>query len=133
MSTKERKKKISCKKCGRIINPTENPPSKTWQLISPMPDKEGRVTLTIMGSFSCPDCNASIRAAMKKIRGDEIGSGKSKKELLIQAINLLQKPTPIEEIEIEGISPVAVGKAIQTLIDKGQISGKVENNIFHPN
>lgn len=128
---KERKKKISCKKCGCVINPIETPPSKTWQLISPMPDKEGRVTLTIMGSFRCPDCNASVRAAIKKVRGDEIGSGKSKKDLLIQAINLIQEPTPIDQIEIAGISPAAVGKAIQTLIDKGEIKGKVENNVFH--
>lgn len=130
---KERKKKISCKKCGRVINPTEHPPSKTWQLVSPMPDKEGRVTLTIMGSFRCPDCNASVRAAIKKIKGDEIGSGKSKKELLIQAINLLQEPTSIEQIEIKGVSPAAVGKAIQIMIDRGQISGKIENDVFLPN
>ncbi len=130
---KERKKKISCKKCGRVIDPIEHPPSKTWQLISPMPDKEGRVTLTIMGSFRCPDCNASVRAAMKKIKGDEIGSGKSKKELLIQAVNLLQEPTPIEQIEIEGVSPASVGKAIQIMIDRGQMSGKIENEVFLPN
>ncbi|MHA1329956.1 MAG: chromatin protein Cren7, partial [Candidatus Hodarchaeales archaeon] len=74
---KERKsrKKISCKKCGAIIDPSINPPEKTWQLISPMPDKEGRVTLTIMGSFRCKECGASVRGSLKKIRGDEIGSG----------------------------------------------------------
>jgi len=130
-STK-RKKKISCKKCGYIINPIETPPEKTWQLISPMPDKEGRVTLTIMGSFHCPMCNASVRASLKKIRGDEIGSGKSKKELLIQAVNLVQEPTPIDQIEITGISAAAVGKAIGTLITQGKLNGKVEDGIFYP-
>jgi len=130
-STK-RKKKILCKKCGHIINPIETPPEKTWQLISPMPDKEGRVTLTIMGSFHCPMCNASVRASLKKIRGDEIGSGKSKKELLIQAVNLVQEPTPIDQIEITGISAAAVGKAIGTLITQGELNGKVEDGIFYP-
>ncbi len=128
----KRKKKISCKKCGHIINPVETPPEKTWQLISPMPDKEGRVTLTIMGSFHCPMCNASVRASLKKIRGDEIGSGKSKKELLIQAVNLVQEPTPIDQIEIMGISAAAVGKAISTLIHQGKLKGKVEDGIFYP-
>ena len=128
----KRKKKISCKKCGHIINPVETPPEKTWQLISPMPDKEGRVTLTIMGSFHCPMCNASVRASLKKVRGDEIGSGKSKKELLIQAVNLVQEPTPIDQIEITGISAAAVGKAISTLISQGKLNGKVEGGIFHP-
>ena len=129
---KIKKKKISCKKCGCIINPTDNPPSKTWQLISPMPDKEGRVTLTIMGSFKCPDCGAAVRAAMKKIKGDEIGSGQSKRESLIQAVKLIQDPTPIDQIEIAGVSPTAVGKAIETLINQGLVGGKVENSIYHP-
>jgi hypothetical protein len=128
----KRKKKIACKKCGREINPTETPPLKTWQLISPMPDKEGRVTLTIMGSFRCPDCNASVRASLKKIKGDEMAAGKSKKELLIQAVKLITEPTPIEEIEIAGISSKAVEKAIETLINQKNLTGKVEEGYFYP-
>jgi transcription initiation factor TFIIIB Brf1 subunit/transcription initiation factor TFIIB len=130
--SKKRRKKISCKKCGCVINPVEHPPNKTWQLISPMPDKEGRVTLTIMGSFRCPDCNASVRASLKKVKGDEMGSGKSKKELLIQAVNLMKEPTPIEQIEISGISAAAVNKAIKTLIDQGNLKGRIEEGIFYP-
>ncbi len=130
--SKKRKKKISCKKCGYVLNPIETPPEKTWQLISPMPDKDGRVTLTIMGSFHCPTCNASVRASLKKIRGDEIGSGKSKKELLIQAVNLVEEATDIDQIEIAGISAAAVGKAIETLINQGELKGRVENGIFYP-
>jgi len=128
---KKRKKKISCKKCGYTINPVETPPNKTWQLVSPMPDKEGRVTLTIMGSFSCPECGASVRGSLKKVKGDE-EFGKSKKELLTEAINLVQEPTPIEQIEIAGISSAAVGKAIETLINQGNLSGRIENGIFYP-
>lgn len=130
--SKKRRKKISCKKCGCVINPVEHPPNKTWQLISPMPDKEGRVTLTIMGSFRCPDCNASVRASLKKVKGDEMGSGKSKKELLIQAVNLMKEPTHIEQIEISGISAAAVSKAIKTLIDQGNLKGRIEEGIFYP-
>jgi hypothetical protein len=132
VSPGKRKKKIACKKCGREINPTETPPLKTWQLISPMPDKEGRVTLTIMGSFRCPDCNASVRASLKKIKGDEMAAGTSKKELLIQAVKLITEPTPIEEIEIAGISSKAVEKAIETLINQKSLTGKVEEGYFYP-
>ncbi len=130
--SKKRKKKISCKNCGHILDPIVTPPEKTWQLVSPMPDKDGRVTLTVMGSFHCPMCNASIRASLKKIRGDEIGSGKSKKELLIQAVNLVKAATPIDQIEIGGISANAVGKAIQTLINQGELNGRIEEGIFYP-
>ena len=132
LSPGKRKKKIACKKCGTEINPTVTPPLKTWQLVSPMPDKQGRVTLTIMGSFRCPECNASVRASIKKIKGDEMGSGKSKKELLTEAVKLIKEPTPIEEIEIDGTSSKAVGKAIEMLIVQKVLNGKVENGIFHP-
>ena len=132
LSPGKRKKKIACKKCGTEINPSVTPPLKTWQLVSPMPDKQGRVTLTIMGSFRCPECNASVRASIKKIKGDEMGSGKSKKELLTQAVKLIQEPTPIEEIEITGISSKAVGKAIEMLIVQKVLNGKVVDGTFHP-
>ena len=132
MSQGKRKKKITCKKCGTDINPIETPPLKTWQLVSPMPDKEGRVTLTIMGSFRCPECNASVRTSIKKIKGDEMGAGTSKKELLIQAVKLIKEPTPIEKIEIAGISSKAVGRAIEMLITQKNIKGKVIDGIFHP-
>ncbi|MHA1331748.1 MAG: hypothetical protein ACTSR2_11785, partial [Candidatus Hodarchaeales archaeon] len=69
---------------------------------------------------------------LKKIRGDEIGSGKSKKELLIQAVGLIKDPTPIEEIEIAGISAKAVGKAIEHLLSQGELQGKIENDVFFP-
>ena len=132
MSPGKRKKKISCKKCGTELDPAVTPPLKTWQLVSPMPDKEGRVTLTIMGSFRCPECNASVRAALKKIKGDEMGSGTSKKELLIQAVKLIEKPTPIDQIEIQGISSQAVGKAIEMLITQKNLNGKVKEGKFYP-
>ncbi|MFW9856422.1 MAG: hypothetical protein ACFFFG_15325 [Candidatus Thorarchaeota archaeon] len=129
---KKRSKTIVCKKCDTTINPVETPPSKTWQLVSPMPDKEGRVTLTIMGSFRCPTCGASIKASLKKIKGDEIGSGMSKKETLLQAVSLIREPTSIDQIEIKGVSSTSVEKAIQTLIKTGSLSGRIEENIFYP-
>ncbi|MHA1168391.1 MAG: hypothetical protein ACTSRU_11255, partial [Candidatus Hodarchaeales archaeon] len=54
---KVKEKKIICKKCSTVIDPVKTPPKKTWQLVSPMPDKDGNVTLTVMGSFTCPNPN----------------------------------------------------------------------------
>ncbi len=61
-----------------------------------------------------------------------MGAGKSKKELLTQAVKLIKEPTKIEEIEISGISSKAVGKAIEMLIVQKVLNGKVEDGIFHP-
>ena len=39
--SKEKDVAISCKSCGQAINPKEIPPSSTWTLTCPLPDKEG--------------------------------------------------------------------------------------------
>ncbi|MCE4628208.1 MAG: ZPR1-type zinc finger protein [Desulfurococcales archaeon] len=61
-----RKKKdpYVCPRCGTRV--TE--PVKTWTLVSPMPDKYGRITITIMGSFVCPNCGYKWRAVIKKLK-----------------------------------------------------------------
>jgi predicted RNA-binding Zn-ribbon protein involved in translation (DUF1610 family) len=53
-----------CPRCGTRV--TE--PDKTWTLVSPIPDKYGRITVTIMGSFTCPNCGYKWRAVIKKIK-----------------------------------------------------------------
>ena len=53
-----------CPKCGTRV--TE--PDKTWTLVSPLPDKYGRITITIMGSFTCPNCGYKWRAVLKKLK-----------------------------------------------------------------
>lgn len=78
-----RKKKdpYVCPKCGTRVSE----PKKTWQLVSPMPDSQGRITITIMGSFECPNCGHKWRAVISKIKvgGDEVEvETKSKKKKL---------------------------------------------------
>ncbi|KSW12696.1 chromatin protein Cren7 [Pyrodictium occultum] len=67
-----------CPKCG-----TRTEPVKTWQLVSPFPDSKGRVTITVMGSFVCPNCGYRWRAVVSKIKvgGSEVEleSGKGAK------------------------------------------------------
>ncbi|MEB3846904.1 MAG: chromatin protein Cren7, partial [Desulfurococcales archaeon] len=36
-----------CPRCGTRVSE----PVKTWTIVSPIPDKYGRITVTIMGSF----------------------------------------------------------------------------------
>ncbi len=66
-----RKDPFVCPRCGTRVDE----PVKTWTLVSPMPDKYGRITVTVMGSFTCPNCGKTWRATLKKIKtgGDEPG------------------------------------------------------------
>ncbi len=53
-----------CPRCGTRVSE----PVKTWTLVSPLPDKYGRITITIMGSFVCPNCGYKWRAVIKKLK-----------------------------------------------------------------
>ena len=61
---RRRKDPFTCPKCGAKARE----PSRTWTLVSPLPDKYGRITVTIMGSLRCPECGASWTTAIKKIK-----------------------------------------------------------------
>ena len=58
-----------CPVCG-----TRNEPVKTWQLVSPIPDSRGRITITVMGSFVCTNCGHKWRAVISKLKvgGSEV-------------------------------------------------------------
>ncbi len=60
-----------CPSCGERAEE----PQRTWTLVSPIPDKKGRITVTIMAAFRCPACGASWNAPIEKIKtgGDEGG------------------------------------------------------------
>ncbi len=53
-----------CPQCGTRVEE----PTKTWTLVSPLPDKYGRITVTVMGSFECPNCGYKWRAVVKKLK-----------------------------------------------------------------
>ncbi len=59
-----RRREIKCPKCGAVVNE----PVKTWQLVAPFPDKKGRITITVMGSFVCPECGYKWRGVYSKIK-----------------------------------------------------------------
>jgi len=87
-----------CPRCG-----TRTEPVKTWQLVSPFPDSKGRVTITVMGSFVCPNCGHKWRAVISKIKvgGSEVEVETGSKKAEIKE----EKPQPREgeiiEIDID--------------------------------
>jgi hypothetical protein len=98
-----------------------------------MPDKDGNVTLTVMGSFRCPKCDKSLTAAFQKIKGDQFGGGKSKKELLIEVASSQNEPTPLDDLAGQvGLGAQSVEKAITLLIKKGDLKGKIVDGAYVP-
>ncbi len=83
MARKKRDATI-CPKCGTKVEPV-----KTWQLISPMPDSKGRITITIMGSFQCPNCGHKWRGVVSKIK---VGGG----EIEVKG-KKIKEPEPVKE------------------------------------
>ncbi|GAI12895.1 unnamed protein product [marine sediment metagenome] len=131
---KIKEKKIMCKKCSTVIDPVVTKPKKTWQLVSPMPDKDGNVTLTMMGSFTCPnpDCGKSVIAAMAKVKGDEF-AGKSKHELLMEFLNNVEDKAHVDEIaKVVGIGSDKIKKALKALKNQGKITGSLEEDYYVP-
>lgn len=53
-----------CPKCGSRDLEVE----KTWNLTSPLPDKYGRITLTIMGVLRCKRCGYRWKATISKLK-----------------------------------------------------------------
>lgn len=54
---------MKCPRCGY-----ETQPLKTWHLTSPLPDAEGRISITIMGSFKCDSCGYSWRGRVSVLK-----------------------------------------------------------------
>ena len=61
---KSTRKPSICPRCGFDAGE----PVRTWQLVSPLPDKKGRITVTIMGAFECPSCGYKWKAVLQKMK-----------------------------------------------------------------
>jgi len=91
-----RKARINkCPNCGTEVKE----PIKTWQLVAPIPDKKGRITVTVMGVFQCPECGYKWRGVVSKVKvggtGIEIGGKEIKEEE--------KRPPRIIEINIDNL------------------------------
>ncbi len=87
-----------CPRCG-----TRTEPVKTWQLVSPFPDSKGRITITVMGSFVCPNCGHRWRAVISKIKvgGDEVEVEAGQKKASLKKEEARQEKREGEIIEID--------------------------------
>lgn len=54
---------VKCPRCGAEVKP-----EKTWQLVAPLPDAEGRITIVVMGSFKCPNCGHRWRGKVSTLK-----------------------------------------------------------------
>ncbi|AFK50465.1 hypothetical protein TCELL_0040 [Thermogladius calderae 1633] len=57
-------KQLTCPRCGS----TDVVVEKTWQLVSPLPDSAGRITITVMGMVKCNRCGHRWRATISKLK-----------------------------------------------------------------
>ncbi|MGQ4893130.1 MAG: chromatin protein Cren7 [Candidatus Njordarchaeia archaeon] len=127
---RKKTKKIKCKKCGTILDPKETHPERTWHLISPMPDKEGRITVTLMGIWTCPSCGAKIRGVVSKIKVGDEGKSINRRELLIQELSG-NAETDLKDIaERLGFKLDTIKKAVNYFIKKGIVKGRIEGEKF---
>jgi uncharacterized Zn finger protein len=72
---------LKCPRCGS--NNIEV--VKSWQLVAPIPDAQGRITVTMMGVVRCGNCGYKWKTTISKIKvggkSVEIEGGGSKKVL----------------------------------------------------
>ncbi len=79
MPRRRKQKEIACPRCGS----KEYEVVKQWQLVSPLPDKYGRITITVMGVVQCRKCGHKWKTVLSKLKvggsGVEIEGKKGKK------------------------------------------------------
>ena len=130
MAKKTKIKRVICKKCGESWLPTEVPTNKEWTKVAPLPDSEGRVTVMIMATWTCPGCGKSTMGLKGKHK-DEGTTGPSKKELIVEFIDKADKKFLLTELAAElSLTEENLEKALQAFIKMKAISGKIENEYF---
>jgi predicted RNA-binding Zn-ribbon protein involved in translation (DUF1610 family) len=58
---------FACPECGARASS----PIRTWTLVSPIPDRYGRVTITVMGAFVCDTCGKTWSSPIERIKSGE--------------------------------------------------------------
>ncbi len=72
-----KKQSLKCPKCGS----TDVEIIKNWQLTSPLPDRYGRITITVMGVVKCRNCGYQWRGVISKIKVGGSGVAIGDKEI----------------------------------------------------
>lgn len=90
-----------CPRCGTVVSS----PTKTWQLIAPIPDSAGRVTITIMGIYECPNCGYKWRAVISKMKvGSENVEIEGAKKTITLASSKSERSENVIELDLDEIS-----------------------------
>lgn len=134
---KEKKPKVKdlkCKKCGYSFPPNSEEGvqhrKKTWTFVSPMPDKNGDVTITAMASFNCPSCGKNITGAYGKTKGDFGGKSKTERiKDILEAKTTFQLADFAKDI---GVEEANLEKILNMMVKKGSASGKISGGKFVP-
>ena len=100
-------------------------------MVAPMPDKEGRITVTIMAVWTCPNCGAKIRGTYSKIKVGHDIKGTNRTQILIETLNSVESIKIRDVAEKIKVSEETARKAIQYLINKGKISGRIEGDTYY--
>ena len=130
---KKDKTTVVCKNknCGHVFSKLEVSPTKTWNLVSPLPDKKGRLTITIMGTYPCPHCGRRNISVVSKFKDVEEGEKKKSKQEQLMEFLESEDRVILAEIALElGFSEVTVRKAVETLIRQGRVHGRIEDDTF---
>ena len=128
-------KPLTCKNCKsqfEVGTPEDlTNRKKEWTMVSPMPDKDGMVTITAMASWNCYNCGKNITGSYGKTKGDF--EGKSKKDILQNMLDAEVEFNIAELAEEIGFQVDNVAKMVDLFIKKGKAKGKVVDGTYYPN
>ena len=100
MTKKSSKNAYQCPKCGTVVSS----PVKTWQLVAPLPDSRGRITVTVMGMFECPNCGYKWRGVVTKLKvGAESVEMEGRKSVAVETKESGERRGTVIELSIEDI------------------------------
>lgn len=90
-----------CPTCGGLVEK----PEKTWHLTSPLPDAQGRITITVMASFVCSNCGSKWKGVLSKIKvgGEGVEVEGAKKRSKLPAGEKVERPGETIELDIDEI------------------------------
>jgi len=120
---------LKCRHCGSKFEKIgDQYIVKTWHMVSPMPDKHGNITISIMASWICPECGRKNTGKISSIKsGGEI-KGTSYTQRLINTIEK-KGEADIDELSRElGMSPDTIRKAVEYLIKKKILKARMSGN-----
>ena len=111
--------KILCKQCGSAFSSIRDVKIiKTWHMVSPIPDKQGRLSINVMAVWECPICGARNRGKISTIRTDEAKRSRNYTQMLIDIIMSRKKISINELAEKFSTKPENIKKALEYLAKK---------------